>query len=110
MTALSKTFSVIEPDDRPGLTLGKLDETIQFSSLFAPLSGKPGIPGAINNVICTGPGAPDPGCTAADEAYPALGDFTPGTSDANTNGILDRHVLSDANPAGADDPQNRGVP
>ncbi|HEU5217098.1 MAG TPA: thrombospondin type 3 repeat-containing protein, partial [Gemmatimonadales bacterium] len=90
--------SIIEPNDRPHLTLGALDETVNFSSLFAPVSGAVGEPGRINNVQCTGPGAPHAGCAAADEAYPALGILTAGTGD----GLLDRHVLVDANPAGAD--------
>ncbi|HEU5182321.1 MAG TPA: hypothetical protein VFW45_16160, partial [Candidatus Polarisedimenticolia bacterium] len=49
---------VIEPNDRPGLTLGLLDETINFSTLFFtdPSTGR------INNQI-----------QAGDEAYPALG-------------------------------------
>jgi hypothetical protein len=68
--------------------------------MFDPLAGKSGNNGAITNVICTGAGTPS-GCVAADEAYPALGIFN-GTGDTNTNGIIDRHVLTDTNPAGVD--------
>jgi hypothetical protein len=89
---------VIEPNDRPGLTLGLLDETVTFSSMFTPLAGKPGNNGAITNVICIGAGNPS-GCVAADEAYPALGIFN---STGDSNGIVDRHVLTDTNPAGTD--------
>jgi hypothetical protein len=123
---------VIEPNDRPGLTLGLLDETIAFSSLFVvdPATGR------VNNQIrstcvanttracvggsnpgtlcpvgteCTGGGACLPlraacttdancggiaGSCVADEAYPALGIFTPGAGD----GVLDRHMLVDSVP------------
>ncbi|HEU5218305.1 MAG TPA: hypothetical protein VFU23_06585, partial [Gemmatimonadales bacterium] len=90
---------VIEPNDRPGLTLGLLDETVNFSSLFTPVSGAVGDPGRINNVQCTGPGTPHAGCVAADEAYPAMGIFTAATAG---DGVLDRHVLVDSSPAGTD--------
>src|SRR5262249_16276107 len=70
---------VIEPNDRPGLTLGSLDETIQFSSLFT-VDTSAGGTGVINNQIKPG-----------DEAYPPLGIFTPG---ATGDGGLDRHVLA----------------
>ncbi|HEU5218147.1 MAG TPA: hypothetical protein VFU23_05775, partial [Gemmatimonadales bacterium] len=86
---------VIEPNDRPGLTLGLLDETITFSSLFAVDAAT----GRTNNIICTGVGAPQAGCTAADDAYPALGIFTPG---AVGDGVLDRHILAAAAPSAGD--------
>jgi hypothetical protein len=118
---LNRTFA-IEPNDRPGLTQGFLDETITFSNLFTPEAGHRGCNvtttrdclqnsdcpvgetctfvanGAINNVVCTGAGAPSAGCVAADEAYPALGILNPGVGD----GTLDRHVLAGVAPAAAD--------
>jgi thrombospondin type 3 repeat protein len=85
----------IDPNDRPQLTLGLLDETVSFSSMFTPLAAGSGP--AIHNVICTGTNTPLAGCVT-DEAYPALGIFN-GSTDTNSNGIVDRHVLSDTNPA-----------
>jgi hypothetical protein len=127
---------VIEPNDRPGLTLGLLDETITFNSLFAVDAAT----GRVNNQIrlicanntakacvggsnpgavcatsadCNGGGACLPlrsacttdancggiaGSCVADEAYPALGIFTPGTGD----GVLDRHLLAAAAPSAGD--------
>ena len=90
---------IIDPNDRPGLTLGQLDETVTFSSLFTPLAAGSGP--AIHNVICTGLNTPIAGCPGADEVYPALGIFD-AASDTNTNGIVDRHILSDNLPAGTD--------
>ena len=93
---------VIEPNDRPGLTLGLLDETVSFSSWFTPLAGRPGFPTSITNVQCTGVGTPDPGCPRADETYPVMGFFNGTTDTVLTNGIVDRGVLVDTNPAGTD--------
>ncbi|HEU5181946.1 MAG TPA: thrombospondin type 3 repeat-containing protein [Candidatus Polarisedimenticolia bacterium] len=77
---------VIEPNDRPGLTLGAVDETVTFSSLFFtdPSTAK------INNQI-----------QAGDEAYPVGGVFIP-SADANSNGVLDRGILATGSPSAGD--------
>ena len=82
---LNRTL-VIEPNDRPGLTLGAVDETVTFSSLFFtdPSTTR------INNQIQGG-----------DEAYPANGVFSSAT-DPNGNGILDRGFLASGAPSAGD--------
>jgi subtilase family protein/thrombospondin type 3 repeat protein len=77
---------VIEPNDRPGLTLGAVDETVQFSSLFFndPATGK------INNQI-----------QGTDEPYPAGGVLS-GASDPNGNGVVDRGILASGSPSAGD--------
>jgi len=111
---------VIEPKDRPGLTLGLLDETITFANMFAPDSGLSFNASAITNKIAapltcnvhsTNAGAAcavvteltdclgtDPLRRCGDELYPTLGSFD-GSVDANSNGIVDRHVLAGASPS-----------
>jgi hypothetical protein len=77
---------VIEPNDRPGLTLGSVDETVTFSSLFFNDAST----GKINNQI-----------QAGDEAYPAGGIFSP-AADVNSNGVLDRGILATGSPSSGD--------
>jgi len=77
---------VLEPNDRPGLTLGSMDETVQFSSLFVTDAAT----GRINNQI-----------QVTDEAYPSGGVLS-GSVDPNGNGILDRGILASSTPSTGD--------
>ena len=77
---------IVEPNDRPGLTLGSVDETVQFSSLFVTDAAT----GRINNQI-----------QVTDEAYPSGGVFS-GSLDPNGNGILDRGILASSTPSSGD--------
>jgi hypothetical protein len=77
---------ILEPNDRPGLTLGAVDETVQFSSLFFPDPAT----GRTNNQI-----------QGSDESYPADG-FLSSAVDTNGNGILDRGILASSSPSAGD--------
>jgi subtilase family protein/thrombospondin type 3 repeat protein len=77
---------VIEPNDRPGLSLGLVDETVTFSSLFFSDAST----GKINNQI-----------QGTDEAYPSSG-ILDSTTDPNGNGILDRGILASSVPTAGD--------